>query len=331
MEEKKYSEEIEKVINQQNTSCRLYASPECSLLNMETCSECPVGNMKPDRQEKAKNALSRLMNAAPPFMVEPLVSSEECLLCRDGKPEKAECYALFDLKKPDPEGDWTIALGNKKLTVKDADMILPLQVACCKKCRSAYRLFSYLPPVCALATAALVLVLVSVAPVYRALYSAAAWLPFAVMALGVLLAFGVNGVLKVILAKDLKTKMHADVAGIPGVKALMDRGFTEVNEKKFGVSAMVFADSPRKTGVYTAVRGRPEAPDGEPEICGEPAVDPATGEIIPESIVPERRGKDRPGVMGKYVMDEPEKPESPEDGEKPQVCGIWPADAKEHE
>lgn len=322
MENNLYSEEIEKVVNQQNTSCPMYGTPECSLLNMETCSECPVGNMKPEKQEKAKKALGRLMNAAPPHMVEPLLSSDTCLLCKDEEPEKAECWAFFDLKKPDPEGDWTIALGTKKVSVKGADMILPLQVACCKKCRSAYRLFAYLPTICALLTAALVLCAVSVTPVYRALFTAADWLPFAVMAAGVLLAFAVNCVMKVILAKDLRKKMRADVSEIPAVRALMDRGFTEVNEKKFGVSAIVFADSARKTGVYTAVREKPVTDgDDEPTICGEPAVDPETGEEIPESIRPKKMTGRDPRVMGKYVME-------PEEEEKPEVCGVWPADVK---
>lgn len=321
MEDNLYSEEIEKVVNQQNTSCPLYATPECSLLNMETCSECPVGNLKPEKQEQAKNALNRLMNAAPPFMVEPLAASKECLLCRDEEPEKTECWALIDLKKPDPEGDWTIALGSKKLSVKGADMILPLQIACCKKCRSSYRLFAYLPTVCALLTAALTLCLVSIDAIYRALYSVGSWMPFAVMLAGVLVAFCVHCLLKMIIAKDLSRKMRTDVSEIPAVKELMDRGFTEVNEKKFGVSNYVFSDTLRKTGVYTAVRETPETDGGgEPEVCGEPAVD-ETGEPIPDSIGRKKYG---PDVMGKYVME-------PDEDDRPRPCGVWPAEVPPEE
>lgn len=262
-----YSEEIEKVVNQPNLSCPLYGSEECALLNMETCGECPAANLSPEKQEEAKRALGRLMNAAPPEKLEPLYNSAECRLSRERS--KAECFAMFDLKKPDPEGNWTIALGKKKLTVKGADMILPVQVACSGKCRARYRAFSCLPILAGLIIAAAGLIVTTRSSVNKALFSVGSFMPFLVMLGFVILAFAVHCALKMILARSMNKTMITDVSEIPEIGELMERGFTEVNDKKFGVSCMVFAKERRKTGVYSRTTSDPAAAeDDPPSVCG---------------------------------------------------------------
>ena len=52
-----YSPEIEKVINEQNRECALFGSPECAYLNAENCSECAVGRLAPEKQEKTRAAI----------------------------------------------------------------------------------------------------------------------------------------------------------------------------------------------------------------------------------------------------------------------------------
>lgn len=274
----KYSEEIEKVINQKNTSCPLCGTEECRMLNPESCSECAVGSLKAEKQEKTVRALKRLREASHPEELYPLYSSDECLFCRSEKPEKADGVALFDLKKPDPEGDWTLALGKKKLTLKDAEMILPLQVSCCKKCRAKYRAFDYLPTVVGLVIAAAALVVTTMIPsVHKAAYDVAAWLPAALMGAGLVLAVAAAYALKAILAKSLKKRMRTRVEEIPAVKKLMDEGFSEVAEKKNGVSRLVFSKERRTHGICSAEY--PEAkpmtdPDSPPFLMGIWAADP---------------------------------------------------------
>lgn len=267
----KYSEEIEKVINQRNTSCPLYGTEECRMLNSENCSECAVAALKPEKQEKALSALRRLKEASHPEELSALYTSEHCLFCKGHAPEKADGVALFDLSKRDPEGDWTVALGKKKLTLKDADMILPLQVSCCKKCRASYRVFDYLPTVIGLVIAAAALILTTAAPVHKAAYAVAPWFPAALIALGLILAIAAAFALKAILAKALKKRMHTQVEEIPMVKKLMDEGWKEVMDKKRGVSALVFAKERRKFGVCSAEypEDKPMTdPETEPQIMG---------------------------------------------------------------
>lgn len=262
-EEVKYSEEIEKVINEKNTGCLLYGTDACRLLNPENCGECAVGEMSEEKQRAAKEALERLIAAADPDSLEQLYSGDKCLFCKDEPKGKGECYALFDLAKRDPEGDWTIALGKKKVGVKAADMILPMQVSCCKKCRKRHRLFDYLPTVAALVIAACGLLVTTNKTVYNSLYDVASWLPAAVMAGAVLVALVVAGVLRSALSKSLAKHMHAAVSEIPEIGALMDKGFYEVVDGKCGVSALVFSDSRREHGVCSHVSAEPEASETE--------------------------------------------------------------------
>ena len=262
----KYSEEIEKVINQQNTECALYGTEECRFINAESCSECTVGLLAHDKQETVKTALGKLMQAAPQDELEPLYTSEECLLCKGEEKGKAECWALFDLAKREEEGDWTLALGKKRIGVKSADMVLPLQVSCCKKCRAAHRRFDYLPTAVALVIAAAGLILTTNRGFYKAAYDTAPWLPAAVMAAFGILAIAASAVLRRVFAKAAAKRMHIDASGIPGVDKLIEKGFYEVGEKKNGVSAMVFANERREHGVCSRVT-EPEEGQG-PALCG---------------------------------------------------------------
>ena len=283
--EVKYSDEIEKVINQKNTSCPLYGTEECRMLNSESCSECAIASLKPEKQAKAASALKRLREASHPEELSKLYTSEECLFCKGHAPEKADGVALFDLKKRDPEGDWTIALGKRKLNLKDADMILPLQVSCCKKCRAKYRAFDYLPTAVGLVIAAAALIVTTASPVHKAAYAVAPWFPAALMALGLVTALVAAFALKAVLAKSLKKQMRASVEEIPMIKKLMDEGWQEVMDKKQGVSAMVFAKERRMYGVCSAEypEEKPIADPGpEPVVIGIWAADPSECGRVPK-------------------------------------------------
>ena len=291
-----YSEEIEKVINQKNTSCAMYDTPECAFLNAETCSECPVGKLKTEKQESAKKALSRLMEAAPQEEIEPLYTSPECLFCK-GERNKAEMYGLADLSKPDPEGDWTIAIGKKKLGVKAADMILPLQISACKSCAKKHRLLAYLPMLIGVIIAAAGLFITTATGVYNALYDVASYVPALVMAGFVILAVIACFAAKLLMQKSFGRKTHLDITEIAELEPFFEKGFKEVADRKLGVSQVVFSKTFREHGVGSLVTGAPDCGGGEePVLMG---IWPAEMKEFPE---------EEPGS----AEDEPEAPE--EDG-----------------
>lgn len=260
-----YSEEIEKVLNEKDESCRLYGTPECAFLNMGACSDCKVGALKPERQDEARAALSRLMEAAPQELVEPLYNTEKCRLCK-GEAGEADSFALFDLSKRDEQGDWTFAIGKRSVGVKAQDMILPLQVASCKKCRALRRRFDYLPGLVGVIIAALGL-FVSAFVVYDAAFAVASWLPAAIMGGFVVLALVVSAVLKSVFAAAIKKHSVGEASEIPEVRALTDRGFKEVRGSQRGVTPMVFSKQFREHGVGSLkTESRPDS--GEPCLMG---------------------------------------------------------------
>lgn len=263
----KYSEEIEKVINQKNTECAMYDTPECRFLNAENCSECAVGNLRPDRQAETKSALSRLMEAAPQAELEPLYTSHECLFCK-GERNRADRFGLFDLTKPDPEGDWTVAIGKKKLGVKAADMILPVQAACCADCARRHKLIAYLPTVIALLIAAAGLVITTLSPVYKALFSVASFMPALTMLGFIVLAVAAALIVKAAMKKSFSKKTHLDVSEIPELSGFFERGFAEVADRKQGVSTVVFSKQMREHGVGSLVTHCVPDPNDVPEIMG---------------------------------------------------------------
>lgn len=266
--EVKYSEEIEKVLKAENENCPLLHSEACAYMNPKGCSECVIGNLKPEKQAKAKAAIERLAKEAPAEQLMPLYAGDKCRFCR-GEAEKAEGVALFDLAKPDPEGNWTVALGRRSLTMKGADMILPVQVSCCKSCRKRYMLYDYLPAAIALIVAALGLFISTLKPVYRAAFEKAAWLPLAMICGFIALAVAAYFIAKAILGRSLKKRMHTDVSEIPGIKELMDKGFYEVQERKGGVSRLVFSKERRENGICSKMPEQPYFdPDEVPQVMG---------------------------------------------------------------
>lgn len=266
--EVKYSEEIEKVLNAENEECPLLHTEACEYVNPKSCSDCVIGNLKSEKQEKAKSALLRLSAAAPLEKLQPLYAGKKCLFCKGEKGE-AEAYALFDLAKADPEGNWTVALGRRSISMKGADMILPLQVSCCKACRKRYQLYDLLPTAIALVIFAIGLIITNLKSVYRAAYNAAAWLPLAMIAGFIALAFAAYFIVRAVMGRSLKKHMHTDVSEIPGIKELLDKGFYEVQEKKAGVSRLVFSNERRENGICSKMPEPPIVePDEIPQVMG---------------------------------------------------------------
>ena len=129
--------EINDMYDEKNTECALFGSEECKMLHQQTCLSCRAGKMKPEAQLELKTSLERMRREAPKELVEALAHSDTCRFCK-ADPKPAECYAKFDLAKElegEEERGWTSFI-NKSATKKANADVLPIQAACCKKCRS---------------------------------------------------------------------------------------------------------------------------------------------------------------------------------------------------
>ncbi len=240
--------------DEKNTDCALYGTEECAFLNSDGCLDCYVARMKKDEQQQLLSALAHLKEEAPLEEVEPLYTADECLLCKPregGERGKAECYALFDMAKDDPAGDWAFKTGGRSLSKKSQAMLLPLQVCCCKSCRRRCRVFEFVPVICALIIAGLGLYLSTETPLFAQAQAAARWLPFALFAGFVAAAFTVYFVLRSVIASAVSKKTELDMTKLPAVSALAADGWREAQQKSGGATKLVFANKLRKNGVYT--------------------------------------------------------------------------------
>ena len=302
----KYSEEIEKVVNQANENCALYGTDACRMLNAENCSECAVGKLKPEKQQAALGSLTRLYETVPPERIAGLYTSEKCLFCKGEHRGDRDCWGLFDMAKRDPEGDWTVAvIKNRRIGMKVADMLLPLQVSCCKDCRKRHRLFAYLPTLVALIVIAAGLILTTCTGLYKTLYDIAPWMPALTMVIFILLGVALHYIIRSAMAKAFSKKTVMDVSELPGISELEQDGFYEVAEKKSGVSNVVFSNKFREHGVGSLI---PEKEDGGEPCCGGDE-EPHLMGIWPAET-PEPDPKDEPFIMGKFPAEAPEEAEN---------------------
>ena len=237
--------------DEKNTDCALYGTPECKLLNSPACLGCSVGKLGAEDQADMKDGLSRLLEAAPEETVEPLHTSKECLLCKGERKNETECYALFDMYRKDPAGDWSLNIGNKKLAAKTGFMLLPLQVCSCKKCRRRFRVIEFLPTLIAIALVFIALFAFTRKQVYDSLYDIASWLPVACFVAATLIAAGIGFLIRRMLIASYWTDTKLDMSELEPVAELEANGWQQVGKKRAGFSKVVFADSLRTEGVYT--------------------------------------------------------------------------------
>ncbi len=239
-------------MNASQINCVLCGSDECRLLNSESCLNCCAAGLSEKKQRKLKSALARLMQEAPVETVTSLYTDEHCRFCKGEGKNSTECYAKLDLAKDDPDGDWTMPLsGKKRLSVKGAGMLLPIQMSCCKSCRTKFRVIEFLPTVMALLLVAVGLVVVTSDSVHEALYAVGAWAPFMAFALTVIIAVLFDSLLRYALMKVFSKTTIMHYTDDPVIAEFLSKGWVPVNGERDGRMKLVFSKQLRTTGVYS--------------------------------------------------------------------------------
>ena len=237
--------------DEKNKDCKLFGTEECALLNQNGCLDCYAAKLKEDDQQKLLAGLKRLREAAPLEEVEPLYTADQCLLCKGSERGNVDCYALCDLAKPSEGEDWSFKIGGRNINKKSDDMLLPLQVCCCKKCRGRLRRLEFLPTIVGLIIAGVGLFVTSYSPIYKQAAAAYSWLPAAMFAGFALLAVIAYAVLRAVIRSAISKKTETDLRRLPPVSALVANGWAPADPQKDGSPKLFFAKKLRETGVYT--------------------------------------------------------------------------------
>ena len=179
--------------------------------------------------------------------VRPLFTSETCLLCKD-QPQPRELYAITDMGHKEPKSKKSSAIG-VRVRAKVGSLV-PLQIACCKRCRKNYRIASYLSLVVMLVVIVLGLLLLSLAPVARALEKAHEATPLLLFIATVPVGWLLGRVAAQAFIKAHSHQTKFDIGEIPFVARMEAAGWFPLYEGK-EVSRLVFSKERLKGDWFT--------------------------------------------------------------------------------
>ena len=233
--------------NLTDTECTLYGTKSCALLNMRTCDECPLKGREAD--PKIHLDLQKFCDLQPEGTVAQLFESKTCTLCKDEQKGATSCYAVFDMAHEEPK---TLAK-RRFLSRKATGFMVPLQFACCAKCRRRILIEAYMPLVTTLVLTCVVLPLVMSEKLAQALRATAAWLPIA-LAIGAMLGgYLIGKLLSWLYRRRNDALMYTDVREHPFVLRMEEKGWRPLfNDRKAHIA---FTRKPIARGLGTAPSG----------------------------------------------------------------------------
>ena len=202
-----------------DTECTLYGTKACALLNMQDCDKCPLKGRVAD--PAIFDDLRLFCDLQPEGTVAQLFESGTCTLCKDEPKGRTASYAVFDMAHKE-----TKKLAKRKwLAKQETGFMVPLQFACCAKCRRRILLMSYLPLIAPIVLTLIVLPFVMIEHFAQTMRQAAGWLPFAVVVAAIAGGWGVGKLLAYLYKRKLETDMYVDVRTHPFVLNMQEKGW----------------------------------------------------------------------------------------------------------
>lgn len=131
-------------------TCPLKGSRTCKLLHMGACDACP--GRKPRERKRLVKLTEAFAEKVDGEMLSSLFESDCCTLCKGEKRGEKSCYGIWDMGYPvagaknthEPSGLASLSnlFGEKPVKW---EFLVPVQFACCTKCRRRMLVVNYLP------------------------------------------------------------------------------------------------------------------------------------------------------------------------------------------
>lgn len=202
-----------------DTECTLYGTKSCALLHMLDCDKCPLKGRVAD--PAIRDDLKLFCELQPEGTVASLFESKTCTLCKDEPKGKPTSYAVFDMAHTEPK-----ALAHRRFLQKqETGFMVPLQFACCSKCRRRILLRAYLPLITPIVLTMIVLPFVMIEHFAQAMRQAAGWLPFAAVVAAILGGYALGKLLAYLYTRRIEQEMYVDVRTHPFVAAMTEKGW----------------------------------------------------------------------------------------------------------
>lgn len=228
--------------------CPLKGSRTCRLLHMGACDICP------GRDPEGRAALEATVRGFDARVDGPAVASlfesETCSLCKGEQKEKRNGYALWDMGFPAeaPAGKKKFSLFGPQ--VPRWEYLLPLQFACCRRCRRRVLLTGYLSMLGLILGLGIALLLAGVEHFAQPLRALWRGLPLTLTLVLALAGYGTGKLLSRKLQKRFSRNMYIDPEEHPVVRALLERGWLPMG--KAGAQRMIFTRKRLHRGLGTA-------------------------------------------------------------------------------
>lgn len=202
-----------------DTECALHGTKSCALLNMQDCDKCPLKGRVAD--PAIHDDLRLFCDLQPEGTVARLFESETCTLCKTEPKGTPTSFAVFDMAHTEPK-----KLAKRKwLTKQETGFMVPLQFACCSKCRRRILLISYLPLLVPIALTLIALPIVLNEHLLQSLRQTAGWLPFLLVVIAILGGYGVGKLLSYLYKRKAESLMYVDVRTHPIVEEMAGKGW----------------------------------------------------------------------------------------------------------
>lgn len=202
-----------------DTECALYGTKSCALLNMQDCDKCPLKGRIAD--PAIHDDLKLFCDLQPEGTVAQLFESETCTLCREEPKGKPTCFAVFDMAHEEPK----MLSRRKWFSRQTTGFMVPLQFACCTKCRRRILLRSYLPLITPIILTLIALPLVTIEKTAQILRQTAPWLPLAIVLFTIVGGYGIGKLLSHLYMRRSETHMYVDVRTHPFVAEMAEKGW----------------------------------------------------------------------------------------------------------
>ena len=238
-----------------DTECTLYGTKSCALLNMQDCDKCPLTGRVAD--PAIHDDLRLFCTLQPEGTVAQLFESKTCTLCKNEPKGTPTSFAVFDMAHTEPKN-----LAKRKwLSRQETGFMVPLQFACCSKCRRRILLQSYLPLITPIVLSLIALPFVMTERFAQTMRQAAGWLPFAVVVAAIVGGYGVGKLLSHLYKRKCEADMYIDVRTHPFVSAMTEKGWRPLfNDRS---AHLAFTKQRINRGLGTAPRAVYDLPDYE--------------------------------------------------------------------
>lgn len=238
-----------------DTECTLYGTKSCALLNMQDCDKCPLKGRVAD--PAIHDDLRLFCTLQPEGTIAQLFESKTCTLCKNEPKGTPTSFAVFDMAHTEPKN-----LAKRKwLSRQETGFMVPLQFACCSKCRRRILLQSYLPLITPIVLSLIALPFVMTERFAQTMRQAAGWLPFAVVVAAIVGGYGVGKLLSHLYKRKCEADMYIDVRTHPFVSAMTEKGWRPLfNDRS---AHLAFTKQRINRGLGTAPRAVYDLPDYE--------------------------------------------------------------------